>query len=1553
MRFYQYLKRCSTAAVSLLLAAPNIGCGVSNVETTEASVMQPIVVNGERTNARPVGAHFAGQKFLSWMGTDRRINFLRSTSTNVWGSKQTIQERVKDGAGIALAEFNGRLFLAWTGLDGRINLLSTSNGVSWGQKITFPDRSDRGPALAAHDGKLYIVHRGNDSHLYLRSSLSGANFSAPLNLQERSNYGPSITSLSGHLFVGWTGTDRRLNIMELDSRSLVKRDKVVLSETSEDGTWIAGFGDELMVSWRGSGNRRLNFAHVPECVLINILASGTNSVSRFKTTLTDTSHLGPTVADYNGDVALFWRGTDTKVNVRERIAVAQTTDPDPTGSGHCVSSGGGHSVPTTLSAADSERRDRTYRLLRAWLLSYNVRAGDFGTWPDAGTIGFRRITAGLMTQKVLEETDGVASPSPDLAALRQLRPPSNFSQLVENWLVANSHIHRTIGTHGDFDFHLTAAMTLLNAFGTATRANGTPFLTPISVRRLLVYSDTPTSCDSNANIDACGRRVPFAGNIVRKLSHKEDLPWPFSELTVPETENHVLMINAWAYLANQWVRTNPRNDSYLAAFNAANPSAFVNRGSHLEQGLLSIISRFVKNGYFETNARPYQGYTVRALMQLAMFAESERVRTAARNAVDYTAARVAFSSFQGQRYAPMRRQWNNRNKFGLYVSDYATVMFSFLAGAYAFDDDPTCHLHNCLWTAGGNQYRGFALEALVSGYEIPRSIQHFMLRYDNERPGFGAYTTAQARYSPNMYRIHQPAHYPAPNVMNDPDLDGLARAQAGPGTDNSYELAMEHYFTTLSFFNSSGATYNNFDVAGLGGFESLAAGWFADDILKSQGFLAKPSSVILAGNTVAWRSAAEAESATAMMRGSIGCSDGVGYCSKNGPAYKNVTFGYDERSGFPVQTPPGWSQSATMPLNGDAQARVLTPPRGGAHVLVVDVGGLSGGLWEVLPSSLSVSHILTTAQQRNSNLARGGLFSMSYRTVCSNELLAFSVIPGLGATLDQVDGVAATDVSPKTYQDVVRAPLLRVRQVDQNCQFTGVDYVHATGDGLVRITNPHIGETLILDSRDHQNPVRIRSTRPLIASFRPELFVVERGEVGPGPTVGSLVVKPGADGIAQFHSEFEREGSDWVPGSFIFEVAVAGEAPPNGRLRVMLNGPTGTVQLGASARLNDLAGGHKTKLQFNVPADTHAALQESSEPVTLAIEIDDAEGTAVELSSLRSTNYRSHADGQGAIGRWDDLWQTDAPTEPSPNATAGQTSQMVCGGHVQTLMSPVFNPFDFTWVSRRLAVDVYVPSTLAHSEWQGSLHLSYAQTAELPEPQIVAQADISGLSAGEWVTVTFELPEEVFQLLQQDTSGSSFHFTVEAEVEDSDCFRFDNIRFLGELHLNAPPVNEDGGPKSLSTVERVFAFESAHVWHAIHGAQPVVRGSAGGESAALSIHVDGWTLIESSLFLTSELPSSGSTLSFEVSTPEPMDADAEWSGEISVFVECPTQELWNELAGQVPLPAGGATETVSFELPSHVAEALASDDNECRLQVAFNAPANAAPFVMDNMRIEP
>lgn len=118
-------------------------------------------------------------------------------------------------------------------------------------------------------------------------------------------------------------------------------------------------------------------------------------------------------------------------------------------------------------------------------------------------------------------------------------------------------------------------------------------------------------------------------------------------ISVPETENHIMMIYSSWYLANQLFLDRTHDPAYDNSRNGMNV------------WMLSHLREFLQRDLIEYNARPYQFLTVPALLNLASFARDSKVRESARMVLDYIFAKMAISSNGARRAAPYRRKVNN------------------------------------------------------------------------------------------------------------------------------------------------------------------------------------------------------------------------------------------------------------------------------------------------------------------------------------------------------------------------------------------------------------------------------------------------------------------------------------------------------------------------------------------------------------------------------------------------------------------------------------------------------------------------------------------------------------------------------------------------------------------------------------------------------------------------------------------------------------------------------------------------------------------------------
>ncbi len=136
---------------------------------------------------------------------------------------------------------------------------------------------------------------------------------------------------------------------------------------------------------------------------------------------------------------------------------------------------------------------------------------------------------------------------------------------------------------------------------------------------------------------------------------------------VDETENHLLMTEGSRYLKNQWKR-NQGNTNPL----------FDNSKNGMEDKLSALLQMMSAAGLYEFNSLPYTGYTLTALLNIEAFA-SEKLKTQARNVLDYMNFCYALGSYQYKHFAPMRRRYDKID-FKDLTNDYHSVFMKVWMG---------------------------------------------------------------------------------------------------------------------------------------------------------------------------------------------------------------------------------------------------------------------------------------------------------------------------------------------------------------------------------------------------------------------------------------------------------------------------------------------------------------------------------------------------------------------------------------------------------------------------------------------------------------------------------------------------------------------------------------------------------------------------------------------------------------------------------------------------------------------------------------------------------
>jgi hypothetical protein len=121
---------------------------------------------------------------------------------------------------------------------------------------------------------------------------------------------------------------------------------------------------------------------------------------------------------------------------------------------------------------------------------------------------------------------------------------------------------------------------------------------------------------------------------------------PPTLITIPETENHLWMINSTKYLNNQYILAN-------------GGTGYESDQADLRTWILDQTHTILQNDFIEYNSRAYSRYSLASLINLAEFATDPAVRTATRDVLEYSIAKYAVTSSEGRRIPPFRRKRAN------------------------------------------------------------------------------------------------------------------------------------------------------------------------------------------------------------------------------------------------------------------------------------------------------------------------------------------------------------------------------------------------------------------------------------------------------------------------------------------------------------------------------------------------------------------------------------------------------------------------------------------------------------------------------------------------------------------------------------------------------------------------------------------------------------------------------------------------------------------------------------------------------------------------------
>ena len=132
---------------------------------------------------------------------------------------------------------------------------------------------------------------------------------------------------------------------------------------------------------------------------------------------------------------------------------------------------------------------------------------------------------------------------------------------------------------------------------------------------------------------------------------------------VPETENHIIMVNVSKYLTNQ-IR------------------GIDNSANGFDDWMIDHFNILSTNFFDEYNSRPYQEFAMEPIVTLAALTTSPKVKLAGLKLIEQILATQAVQTNRMRRYSPFRRQPGYKETTESYDGDGALGMAAIFTGAY-------------------------------------------------------------------------------------------------------------------------------------------------------------------------------------------------------------------------------------------------------------------------------------------------------------------------------------------------------------------------------------------------------------------------------------------------------------------------------------------------------------------------------------------------------------------------------------------------------------------------------------------------------------------------------------------------------------------------------------------------------------------------------------------------------------------------------------------------------------------------------------------------------
>lgn len=330
-----------------------------------------------------------------------------------------------------------------------------------------------------------------------------------------------------------------------------------------------------------------------------------------------------------------------------------------------------------------------------------------------------------------------------------------------------------IGTYGDHDMQFRTLMALAYLFGPDTRfAQRHPVIAQFPGKdRVLTDQVYDYILDKLVVVHGDLQEETYLG-------------------AIPETENHILMIESTRYLNNNLINLR----AWRTGRTPIRDNELGSQMSYVRARLRDPLNYDLK----EYNSRPYLELVLPVLTNLVTFGPDSDVRDAARALLDYYAAKIAVSESQLRRIAPYRRRPSDFKDMDVGARWFETMTNQFVATVIPFEaapptislagqlEDPNLDsFPTCAHAVNGRviSCRGYGAEMIeyaLGLYRVPLPILDVAVaKRSNIMQQFNHYTN-ETYYSTPTYLLGGGGHKTSPYISCDPFCSADDYGQAMP-----------------------------------------------------------------------------------------------------------------------------------------------------------------------------------------------------------------------------------------------------------------------------------------------------------------------------------------------------------------------------------------------------------------------------------------------------------------------------------------------------------------------------------------------------------------------------------------------------------------------------------------------------------------------------------------------------------------------------------------------------------------------------------------------------